>query len=223
MDLSKVLLFGAGLLIGGGVTFIHEKISQIDISEIGKASNDSGNNSTIENSSGQNDDRFWSTSDKERVSEFLQNTEYRQNGSEVGRILETPSTSEAQEDLVESDDSIDISDEDTELPENLVYYDESSDKELSENRLSKVDAVDFVKAAVDGKEVRSFIYNPSSREIFWNFTYRQLTENEIETYIGKGMMKELVDDCNKSYWVNPRYLYDRVDDTYAKIEIGTVM
>ena len=100
--------------------------------------------------------------------------------------------------------------------EEMISNDDQEDRSVI-----RIDAIDFVKAVSSGKQMRSFIFDPVSHEVHWNFTNEKLSDQEIKTIIGDDIMNDILTESEETGGViHPVYLYDDWDDVYSKIETG---
>lgn len=117
------------------------------------------------------------------------------------------------EECADTDTEDFLNDPDT---EELISNDDQEDRSVV-----RIDAIDFVKAVSSGKQMRSFIFDPVSHEVHWNFTNEKLSDQEIKAIIGDDVMNDILTECEETGGViHPVYLYDDWDDVYSKIETG---
>lgn len=250
MDVKIVAAFGVGVLVGGIVVKVIDsnkldrfnrfeqevqklaKRKETEYIEVHKEADKidiSGDSVPCEGISGQSSDSTRSEFDKERVSEFLRNSEYVDASSadsedtavEAGDV--THLMKETKVWGLAPDGTIDI----------INLNSPTSEPEVDDTMfgavlsIRQIDAIDFVKAVTSGKTMRSFIFDPSKKKLYWNFTDEPLEDGDIRTLIGDEIYQQIMaESCEPSNYtgqIHIRYLYDPIEDVYSKIENGTVI
>lgn len=251
MTYKSVFIFLAGSLVGGSGVALYERYFGKDRTlGVEEKTDDSESCDVCEDGDRSSSDNAWTEDDRKRVSEFLQNSEHVE-ASDFAAPDDSISTAkleassivsgviskdvEQDKDIREIKASIQIMQEELDglkpkgtfdicedcANETDAVADAAPVDDQEDHSVVRIDAIDFVKAVSSGKQMRSFIFDPVSHEVHWNFTNEQLSENEINTIIGSDIMNDILTESEETGGViHPVYLYDDWDDVYSKIETG---
>ena len=189
---------------------------------------------------GERSNQHWSTAYKDRVSEFLHNREYSNEPeiykSEISSKLETDSsdvvTSQRsifgvcnecvlKDDHAVSEDSSDVLSDTSFEASDIVYADKSIEI-WNTNDVIEISAKEFVKAAVTGELIKSYIFDTVSHELYWNFT-NELVDHDTRKDLGlEPYIDRMITNANNNSPLSV-YLYDETDEVYVRIEPGRII
>lgn len=251
MTYKSVFIFLAGSLVGGsGVALYEHYFGKDRDSEVEEKTDDSESCDVCEDGDRSSSDNAWTEADRKRVSEFLQNSEHVEASDftipddtistaklEASSIVSGVISKDAEQDkdISEIKASIQIMREELDGLKPKGMFDICEDcadeadavadaapaDDQEDRSVVRIDAIDFVKAVSSGKQMRSFIFDPVSHEVHWNFTNEKLSDQEIKAIIGDDVMNDILTECEETGGViHPVYLYDDWDDVYSKIETG---
>ena len=181
-------------------------------------------------------DQHWSTAYKDRVSEFLHNREYS-NESEISSKLENDSSDVVmsqrsifhgvcndcflKDNQAMSEDSSDVLSDTSSEASDIVYADESVEV-WNTNDVVEISAKEFVKAAISGELIRSYIFDTSNHELYWNFT-NELIDHDTRRDLGlEPYIEQMINDM-ASDGPSTKYLRDDTEETYVRIEPGRII
>lgn len=189
-------------------------------------------------------DQHWSTAYKDRVSEFLHNREYSNESeiykSEISSKLENDSSDvvKNQQMIFEfcdgvcndcflkdnqamSEDSSDVLSDASSEASDIVYADKSVEV-WNTNDVVEISAKEFVKAAISGELIRSYIFDTSNHELYWNFT-NELIDHDTRKDLGlEPYIEQMINDM-ASDGPSTKYLRDDTEETYVRIEPGRII
>lgn len=185
---------------------INQYVDYDEIKDDKNATNSGKDISVYKNNGGEDSDINRPNADRKLVSKLVQGEEY----DSKDEILPT----------VDGDDVHLVTE--SELMEN---NDSDDEKKIQEPNIENVGAIVFCKAIAAGESLQSFIFNPIIKQLYWNFTFEQVDENEAVELFGRSLVDEILEESNynSNGWIQPRYLYNRDTKVYMKIETGSTM
>lgn len=109
--------------------------------------------------------------------------------------------------------------------EHVVCYDKSLDDNNSVLEIESIKPKEFVQAVASGALMRSFVFNPQTKEFYWNFTEEGVDDKDAIDWFGQSIINEIIEESkfNANGWIQPRFLYNKTEDVYIKIETGTII
>ena len=141
-------------------------------------------------------DNTWATTYREYVSDLLQGIEY---------VSKEAASNDVEGDLLlvnEDSDTIDI-----------------KKKVNADEHIISINAVEFVKAIANSREMLGFTFNPFDKE-FRTYSSDIIAKDLMVDIVGKNNIQEILNESkiNANGWIQTRYYYDSLNDIYLKIE-----
>lgn len=238
MSYKSILIFFAGVAVGASGVLVYDHFFKNSEGE----NHDSESDLVCETHDREVSDSSWTESDRERVFQFLDGSNTFVEPSDLssedtavetgGVVSSIVNTVEESNDGIVYSDSFDIMQDSLgkfgtiveSLDLNSLETDENGSVNHDSDDLSVIDAVEFVKAIASGANMRSFIFNPVDQKLYWNFTDEPLSEYEINSLVTSGVVDDILNESNGNldHSITPKYLYNKIENVYTKIETGVV-
>jgi hypothetical protein len=120
-----------------------------------------------------------------------------------------------------SEDSSDVLSDASSEASDIVYADKSVEV-WNTNDVVEISAKEFVKAAISGELIRSYIFDTSNHELYWNFT-NELIDHDTRRDLGlEPYIEQMINDM-ASDGPSTKYLRDDTEETYVRIEPGRII